>query len=247
MVDIVIPAWNNHNLTGACVMSIKQHTDVPFRIIIVDDGSDPAYEGGFPGTFDVVRLDSNSGFTAAVNAGIEFSDAEYVCVLNNDVLVTPGWLYAMLEHVYNYPNIGMLVPTQQHMGGRTCALFNDGNVVLETVRYAPAFCALFRRSTLDAVGTFDPAIGKNGVSDLDMCMKIRESGRDVAIARDVYLHHLGQCSIKLTEEWKTGEYQRVNYNELPTLRAKWGNAAVDEMLTKALVPLTRHDYAGVIK
>jgi len=247
MVDIVIPAWNNHALTGACVMSIKQHTDVPFRIIIVDDGSKPAYQGGLEGTFDVLQMPENVGFTAAVNAGLEISTTELVCIMNNDIQVTARWLPRMLNHMQNYPNIGMLVPTQQHMGGRTCALFNDGRVVLETVRYAPAFCALFRKSALDAVGLFDPAIGKNGVSDLDMCLRMRESGRDIAIARDVFLHHVGQCSIKETEEWKSGEYQRVNYKELPTLRAKWGDQAVDAMLTKALVPLARYSAYGKVE
>ena len=39
-VDIIIPVWNQLELTKKCLNSISENTKIPFHLIIIDNGSD---------------------------------------------------------------------------------------------------------------------------------------------------------------------------------------------------------------
>ena len=38
--DIIIPVWNERELTIKCIESIKRNTLLPYRIILIDNASD---------------------------------------------------------------------------------------------------------------------------------------------------------------------------------------------------------------
>jgi len=40
MCDIIIPVWNQFRETRNCINSIKENTEFPYRLIIIDNGSD---------------------------------------------------------------------------------------------------------------------------------------------------------------------------------------------------------------
>ncbi len=68
-VVIVIPMYGKEEYTNKCVNMVMENygTDEPIEILVVDDGSEKPYEHK---GINVIRLDKNSGFTAASNEGI---------------------------------------------------------------------------------------------------------------------------------------------------------------------------------
>jgi hypothetical protein len=234
IVDVVIPAWNNMTLTGTCATKAAAFAEWPFLITVIDDGSAPAFPPSGP--YRTWRNDRNLGFTATANRGLSETDAEYVCILNNDAMAYPGWLRKMMAHMLRHEDLGMLIPTQLLPSVRTQALYNDGSVRLEFVSYAPMFCALLSRAAINAVGVLDPKVGRDGLTDLDYCIRLGDAGFKVGIARDVYFDHIGRQSISKLPEWATGEYQRVNYQEKGPLVAKWGLKRVNRLMAESMRP-----------
>ena len=98
--DIIIPVWNQLTFTKDCLDSIFKNTvGVDYRIIIIDNASDDKtrdYLNGLkearPNGITLIRNEKNLGFIKAVNQVIAASNAHYICLLNNDTLVTKGWL-----------------------------------------------------------------------------------------------------------------------------------------------------------
>lgn len=100
-VSIIILNWNGKELTRNCLNSIREHTDYPdYEVIVVDngstDGSVAMLENEFPEA-KLIKNDRNLGFGKGNNQGMEIAQGEYFFLLNNDTLVTEGWLTNAVE------------------------------------------------------------------------------------------------------------------------------------------------------
>ena len=97
--DIVIPVWNNKEVTQRCLESIFDNTHCEYRLIIIDNASDASTRQYLdqvklsrPDKVLLIANEENVGFTKAVNQGIKVSSSDYVCINNNDIIVSDGWL-----------------------------------------------------------------------------------------------------------------------------------------------------------
>ena len=108
-VSIVIPVFNHCLDSFACLKSIAQHTaGIGYEVIVVDDGStDETGEmlGQVPGLISL-RNDQNTGFVGSCNRGAAMARGEFLVFLNNDTVVTPGWLEAMARTFREMPDAG---------------------------------------------------------------------------------------------------------------------------------------------
>jgi GT2 family glycosyltransferase len=98
-VAAVIPHWNRRVLLAELLDSLGRQRRRFERVIVVDNGStDGSAEVAEKGGAELLRLDRNYGFAAAVNRGIEAArGAEWIAILNNDVRLDPAWLEHLLE------------------------------------------------------------------------------------------------------------------------------------------------------
>jgi O-antigen biosynthesis protein len=97
--SIIIPCWNQLEVTQQCVAALKCHTRPPWELIVVDNGSTDQTGVYLAGVRDmaavpvtVVSNATNLGFPAAINQALRLARGEYLVLLNNDVIVTDGWL-----------------------------------------------------------------------------------------------------------------------------------------------------------
>ena len=110
-VSVVIPMWNQLELTQRCLRSLQQLTRLPDQIIVVDNGSRPAARAALEAVFPavvVVRLDRNRGFAGGCNAGIRHAlsaGADAVMLLNNDTTVHPELLTELARDLEADPHI----------------------------------------------------------------------------------------------------------------------------------------------
>src|ERR687884_270097 len=109
-VTVVVPNWNGERFLDLCLSSLRRQSFEDFETVLVDNGSTDTSidfaKRNFP-EVRVVSLSENRGFSAAVNAGIQASKAEYVALLNNDTEVDPGWLEALVHAAERHPEAGL--------------------------------------------------------------------------------------------------------------------------------------------
>jgi GT2 family glycosyltransferase len=91
-VSFVIPNWNRRDLLLATLASLGAQTEPPLEILVVDNASsDGSAEAARRAGARVLPLDHNTGFSFAVNRGLEAARGELVAVVNNDVEFAPDW------------------------------------------------------------------------------------------------------------------------------------------------------------
>ena len=118
-VDLVVPVYNSPHHARACLRSILAHAEVPCRLIVVDDCSDPYTEAmlqellaSAPEAIQTIYLrnDRNLGYLRSVNRGLREGSAPVVILVNSDTLLTTGALTRVLAGFEKDPRIGVINP-----------------------------------------------------------------------------------------------------------------------------------------
>lgn len=100
LVSVVIPTWNRCDLLADCLASLAAQTYRALEIVVVDDGSTDdtaSYVARKHPLARLVRLDRNSGFCVAANAGIRAATGGLVFLLNNDMTLEAGCIARLVE------------------------------------------------------------------------------------------------------------------------------------------------------
>lgn len=101
-VTIVVVPRERFSLTRDSLRSLYEFTDTPFELVYVDGGSPPKIKRFLESTarekgFRLIRTDSYLSPNRAKNLGLGLVSSTYVVFIDNDVLVTPGWLRSLVE------------------------------------------------------------------------------------------------------------------------------------------------------
>ena len=216
-VSIVIPSYECLEFLKLCVAAIERFTPQTYELIVVDNASQAPVlaflsEKANQGALRLIRNETNLGFTHAVNQGIAAANAENdVVLLNNDAVVTRGWLGALQKVTEDLPDAGLVVPRQVLLANTpTMELHNpacdreremdvnlslhhdnvlrsglgDGSGCFE-LSFAPFFCVYIPRRTVESVGVLDVENGPHYRSDRLYC----ESVRRILGQRIIYTPH----------------------------------------------------------
>ena len=119
--DIVIPFFNGLTYLADCVDSILKYTTRgTYRLLLANDASDCvtteyaetlADQKGFILHY---RSEVNRGFVKTCNDAISRGIADYVVLVNSDVVVTPNWLEGLGSQADNDGSIGLVNPLTNH-------------------------------------------------------------------------------------------------------------------------------------
>lgn len=232
-VDIIIPTYNNVELTKACFRSIKEHTLYPYRVIWVDNGSTDMTEAEkeLEGVNRIcIYLPKNLGFVGAVNEGLRVSNADAVCLLNNDTEVSSRWLNKLIKTLYADKEMGIIGPLtgppaifkrydshhnityQQHNAIMPALPYyknlEDFNKRIESqfvgktapVDFVAFLCALIKREVIEKVGLLDTGFDFGMWDDCDWNMSAKAAGYQVALAWDTCIIHKGRSTFKVIEK-----------------------------------------------
>ena len=117
-LDILFVAWNRRAFSEFSWTMLMQNTDwsLVSRLYVHDDGSED-------GTYDWLRQqvkrhspvpaeffqsDRLQSPPAVMNRMVQWTEAEWFAKIDNDIVVPPGWLEAMLEVVEGDPSVELL-------------------------------------------------------------------------------------------------------------------------------------------
>lgn len=247
-VDIIIPTFNNLPYLKACVESVRKNTDWPYNLLVVNSGSDQTAEW-LTQQPDIIAINSKDRlhFSAANNAGLAVAKERYVCFLNDDTIVSEGWLGALM-HEGMKPGIGAVGPfsncdkTWLHnesivAGGKDLhpgmALGEVESVIPQIYKWRHRkevhprgwlafYCTLIPRSVIDKVGLLDMDF-KSGDEDLDYCRRITNEGFLCRQTYDSWVFHFGGRTRKLAEGLDPEKHQAEDQGNHEHYRKKWGD------------------------
>ena len=215
-VTVVIPNWNGERFLNLCLTSLRRQSLGDFETILVDNGSSDASIDFAKRNFPEVRtiaLGENKGFSAAVNAGIRASEAEYVALLNNDTEAEPGWLEALVRAAEFRPGAGLFASKlvdfrdRRLLDGAGDALrrsglpYRVGHGELDRGQFdkpsfvfgACAAAALYRRALFEEIGLFDEDFFAY-CEDGDVSFRAQLAGHACLYVPDATVYHVGSAS-----------------------------------------------------
>ena len=238
MLSIIIPVYNQHDMTDECILSVLENTK-DYELVIIDNGSEPAIKKPYAGHHDVtlIRNEKNLGFPVSVNQGIRASKGDVICLLNNDVIVTPGWAERLIKWLDHFSIVGpctnYAAGIQGVMVGNYTSkegLNDEANEMSENyqdsaeeVNFIIGFCMLFKKSLFDEIGEFDESLWPCSGEEIDFCFRAVEVGHKIGVAYDVYVHHFGSQTFEQMQEAGQLNYMDVCKMCDDHLAKKWGN------------------------
>ena len=239
--SVIVPTHNNLIFTRMCLETVLADASHLAELIVVDNASHDgtlAYLSSLQEAFPIVRVIANienRGFAAAVNQGLREAQGSVLVLLNNDTVVSPGWLARLIAHA-DSPQVGAVSPVTNRIGteaevdvsyrtyGELCVLAerrareHDG--VTYDVEMLAMFCLAIRRDVLDQVGFLDEGYGMGLFEDDDFSYRLRQLGFRLVLAEDAFVHHVGEASFGNLVQ--TGEYSRLFETNRVRFEEKWG-------------------------
>jgi GT2 family glycosyltransferase len=233
--DVVVLTWNQLEIIKTFIDSFLENTTVPVRLIIIDNGSSDGtnkFLASLKDTdlceFKIIANEENKGFVGGMNQGIEASSAPFVCLANNDLIFTKGWLRQKLSVFESDAKIGVLNPNSNNLGVHApdsmplndfAKELNDkyGNDFIE-MPFIIGFCMTIKREVIDKCGGLSQEFYPMFFEDTDYSRKAITAGFLVGTARGSYVWHKEHASFKQMGGWK----EQVFVKSRETFFKKWG-------------------------
>lgn len=219
VADIVLIAWKSVDTLRTCLTSLLAMTDAPaFGVRIASNGATDEVRRFLRDEVTgvaVVDLPANVGFGAGCNAGAAGSTAEHLVFLNDDTVVSPNWLAALVD-----------AATSRTAGAFASVLLDEDGTIQEAgarilgngdpqpcarglalpqardlglldgrrIDYGSAAALLVRRELFERIGGFDLAFKPAYYEDVDLCFRIAAVGSAVELAPDAFVTHFTGAS-----------------------------------------------------
>ncbi len=243
-VTIVIPSFEVPDLLALCVEQVFATIDADaVQVIICDNGSSEAtlarialLKAAHP-TLQVDLSAENHGYTHAANRGVRLAlPGHDVVLLNNDAIVTDGWLEALVKVAREEPDVGVVAPRQMllpgtptyaahtpianpHLEVDVSLSLHHANVVpgvpgrqdgLIELNFVTFFCVLLTRRGLDAVGLLEERRGRHYRSDNLYCLALRDIfGMRILYTPRAKVYHLLRQSSRALMASRPVEYREM--------------------------------------
>ena len=110
-ISLIIPVRNQWDYTLACLRSIVANMpEASFEIIVIDDCSTDQTPEALTvvNGIKVITNSENQGFLLSCNRAAKNAMGKYLCFLNNDVQVLPGWLDELYQTFTEIPEAGLV-------------------------------------------------------------------------------------------------------------------------------------------
>lgn len=211
--DLILLSWNHLEQTRPCLESLFESTAVPCRLLIVDNASEPPVREylssvkpkGAIREVIVLQNERNEGFSAGMNRGVQESTAPFVCLLNNDLLFTKGWLEEMLAVAEKDVTIGAVNPASSTFGerpraGESLEAVAGRRRALQAqyteVGMGIGFCLLIKREVINRIGGLTKEVDRAFFEDEDYSARIQQAGLRCVVAEGAYVYHTEHQSVK---------------------------------------------------
>lgn len=233
LLDIVVLVHDSPEWADLCIRAVEHFTKNPYRLILVNSASveektkkllaDAESRG-----HTVVHLNENQSFSNGVNIGVAVGSSKFVCVLNDDFIVSEGWDSQMIGEVSN-KMVGLVGARSNNAAGA------QGDPTAVNVPYLVFTNVMFRREIWDKVLPMDE-VTFDGFSseDLDFSWRVLKAGLRLMVSSFSGYHAGSRTLVKKMAKQGLGDQDIVlalaKNNEKYNARLvdKWGKDWVRE-------------------
>lgn len=224
-IDCIIPVYEHtQRYVKYCVESINRNSFLSKNTIIVNSRA------------------HNFNFSQAINYGIQQSRADYIIIMNDDLVVGKDWDKALLEIAskgyivnplsncdygwrHNYKiivdgawlgpgNLSLGAISTEHL--MNCCFTTDRQYEVDWV---PFFCTMISRDIYNKVGPLNEKF-VNGCEDVEWCQRAKKLGYKMAITEKSWVFHYGAVSRKLAESEDYNKYHKEDIENHKLLEGK---------------------------
>jgi len=224
-VSIIILNWNGVKDTIECLESLKKITYPNYDVIVVDNGSSgndvEVLRQKYGDRIYIIENDKNYGLSKGRNIGIRYAlerGADYMQILDNDIVVAPDFLTQLINVAQTDPNIGVAGPKIYHYeqpeklgyagrymnywtgfvvdrakGKTDCGQFED----ITDVDYATGGSMLISRNALLKVGLMDERFFF-WYEDIEFCTRVIRGNFRVVFVPQAKMWHKGSSIPRTT-------------------------------------------------
>jgi len=219
-LSIIIVTYNSREEIDDALRALREpRPRVDHEIVVVDNASTDGTPAHLRATWPAVRVidaGGNLGFAAANNVGIGTSSSELVLLLNPDTRARGTAIDRLVAELDSRHDIAIVGPRIVDGHGRAELSFGRmispiaelrqkllqrmTNIVdamtqrTRNVDWVSGACLMIRRADLEAVGSLDERFFMYN-EDVDLCTRVRASGRTVVFLADAQIEHLRGRSV----------------------------------------------------
>jgi GT2 family glycosyltransferase len=216
--SVIVLAWNGLQYLPACLDALVAQGYADFEVIVVDNGSTDDSADFVAEHYPQVRLirnERNLGFAAGNNVGLRAATGDVLVLLNQDTVVQPGWLAALVS-AFEDSTVGVAGckildldgETIQHAGGYLLSPIAEGKHYgfgerdegqydqPREVEYLTGAALAVRRAVFEQVGGLDERFFPGYYEDTDLCVRIHQAGFKVLYWPAAVVHHHGSGSFR---------------------------------------------------
>lgn len=224
-ISVVVCTHNGAATLGACLDSLVALRYPDFEILLIDDGS-RQHIAEIAKKHPLVRyqFQEHAGLSAARNLGARLATGSIIAYTDDDCIAHPAWLLH-LSHAFaddtvaaaGGPNIPP--PPRNRIERVVAAAPGAPAHVLLTdteAEHLPGCNLAIRKDVLDLVGGFREEF-KTAGDDVDICWRLRETGRRLLFAPGAMVWHHRRFSIRayLTQQFGYGRAEALLMQKHP--------------------------------
>ena len=248
LVTVIVPCYGQLPVTLRCLESLLAERTYQSRslcrveLVVLDDAS-PDDSGAQLATLDglgpirVLRNEENLGFLRTCNRGAALAEGSYLCFLNNDTVVTHGWLEELVRSFRLFPGAGLVGSMLLYPDGRLQEaggiVWRDGSAwnygrgsdpsspevrFARDVDYVSGASILVPTALFRELGGFDNRYAPAYYEDTDLALQIRDRGLRVIVQPSSRVIHFEGVSSGRDEESGAKRHQARNGQ---LFRRKW--------------------------
>jgi GT2 family glycosyltransferase len=213
-ISVIVPVFNQWTFTVRCLNSVREHSDpdIPYEIIVADDSSTDETPGMLKqiAGIKIIRQAKNVGFLRNCNNAARSARGTYIIFVNNDTLVTRGWMRSLFDTAERDKAVGLVGAKLLYPDGKLQEaggiVFRDLNVsakrfgwqrdpegyefnYVKEVDYCSGACILVRKDIFNRLNGFDEQFAPAYYEDTDLAFSVRNLGYKVVYQPDAEVIH----------------------------------------------------------
>ncbi|MGM0880950.1 MAG: glycosyltransferase [Bacillota bacterium] len=246
ITSIILVNYNKLEDTKKCVESIRRHTERgDYELIVADKGSADDTAEWAQSQSDILVINNNgydTAFPKICNLGIAAASGELIMLLDNDTVVTPGWLDGLKRCILSDSRIGAVGPVTNG-SPYWSSIPVDYKTIEEMELFASAMnaapdktkweervkllghCLLMRRKACEKAGPLDESAGMENFMFDDYSLRLRLAGYKLMLCGDTFIHRNSSGS--------DGSHPQINKHTFKentdSFVTKWGFHPYDAM------------------
>lgn len=208
-ICVLVLNYNGGRVLDETLQSLSRSEPGGVPCVVVDNQSTDGSFDQLPSDIERIRLDRNRGWAGAYNRAIPGMLArgyEWLWLLNNDVLIEPGCVSALLAFAERNPRCRVLSPIIYFndprdrlwfAGGRVerrrfsvghCSSLDEFRSLPDGERYLSGCALLVHRSVFERIGLFDESFFMY-CEDADFGLRAAAAGFSCEVVEDATLYH----------------------------------------------------------